>query len=230
MTRHTHDGWSIFITMAIIGAVLLIFSCVRDAEAKPTVVLLHGGGWAVAEHGREVRVDADRFERWGYKTVIVDYRPWRDALPDSLQAYDRVARKTQACVYGESAGGQLALMIAVKRHPACVIAQGAPLNLVTLDDPWVRPAAEITFSSLAAASPALLPFSAPTLLEHHPDDVCCPIKEARRLARRKNVGLFTYRRAEVMRGQLVNHGWATNESTARSYQREHELLRRTLAR
>lgn len=132
----------------IAAAIGLLLSPVAAAEARPyrevyrpagkpagTVLLLHGGGWLGGlDKVATVRDDARRYARWGWRVWNVDYRSGRASLIDARAWYRRLDRKTRkpTCVAGESAGGHLALMVAVEDDPDCIIATGAPTDLTDL--------------------------------------------------------------------------------------------------
>lgn len=102
------------------------------------MMLIHGGGWYT------VGVEAMRTERraaalWadaGWATVSIDYRACGKSRPDALLFYDLVRARfgpVPICLTGESAGGQLALMIAADRPDvACVLVQGTPTDFMTI--------------------------------------------------------------------------------------------------
>jgi acetyl esterase/lipase len=111
-----------------------------DGPARGVVIGIHGGAWYGV--GRElsmtVRDDLERWRRRGWRGVIVDYPPGGDAPASVLRAYDRVRGRygsaVPVCLYGESAGGQLALMVAAARPDvACVETAGAPTDLRAID-------------------------------------------------------------------------------------------------
>jgi acetyl esterase/lipase len=104
-------------------------------RAGAGVLLLHGGAWRA--HGtREVarlRPVARRFARLGLRVANADYRPGAASLTDARRALRRLGRGGRVCVYGESAGGQLALMLAARDGAIrCVITVGAVTDLGTL--------------------------------------------------------------------------------------------------
>ena len=77
-----------------------------------------------------------------------------------MRAYDAARARFPGlpiCAYGESAGGQLALMLAVRRPLACVIDAAGPVDLPRLDGTpqadWVRAKALAAFGDLRDASP-----------------------------------------------------------------------------
>jgi acetyl esterase/lipase len=111
-------------------------------QGKPPrgwVVVIHAGGWqfvgpsAVRLYGAPF---ASYFNRHGWGTYDIDYRPRAQSLGDVLASYDqlrrRVGAKVPVCAFGGSAGGHLALMLAAYRRSLnCVITEAAFTNLVT---------------------------------------------------------------------------------------------------
>lgn len=64
-----------------------------------------------------------------------DYTAGRHSVADVIHDCDllrRVAHRRPICVFGQSAGGQLALMVAAARPTACTIAEAAPTDLTRL--------------------------------------------------------------------------------------------------
>lgn len=108
-------------------------------DVQRVMIFVHGGGWYRVGPGM---LDADRAAAaaWrgaGWETVNTSYRACRHSLDDVLALYDAV--RTQVgpavpiCLRGESAGGQLALMVAAERPDvACVIAEAAPTDFFTI--------------------------------------------------------------------------------------------------
>ena len=106
--------------------------------ARGTVILIHGGGWI----GHDARAQrhlmqqpGELFLQRGWRVVSIDYDEGARGLQDVLDAArSELARRTgdgPLCLYGESAGGHLAL-VAASRLPAidCVIGLGTPTDLV----------------------------------------------------------------------------------------------------
>jgi acetyl esterase/lipase len=108
-------------------------------NARGGMLLIHGGAWRLHGPGsvRDLRPDAARFAALGLRTAIPDYHPLARSLPDVVAAYDALAAHLPAgapiCALGHSSGGQLALLLALRR-PAlrCVIAVAAPTDLANL--------------------------------------------------------------------------------------------------
>lgn len=103
------------------------------------MLFLHGGGWYRIGTGMLAteRAGAAAWQAAGWETVNATYRSCRNSLASVLETYDAVRASVgpsvPICVKGESAGGQLALMLAARRPDvACVIAAAAPTDLYTI--------------------------------------------------------------------------------------------------
>jgi acetyl esterase/lipase len=103
------------------------------------MLLIHGGAWSSVGRAKLTltRGDAQRWQARGWRTVNATYRPCAASVADVLTLYDRV-RSTYGsalpiCAFGRSAGGQLALLLAVRRPLlACVIAEAGIADLSAL--------------------------------------------------------------------------------------------------
>jgi len=113
----------------------------RHAYQPPRgwVIVIHQGGWKGVGMGEieHIRPAAVWLNHAGWATLTVDYRPGALAEDDIRAFYDqlraRVGARTPICALGQSAGAQLALMLAaVRPRLACVIAEGAPVDLPAL--------------------------------------------------------------------------------------------------
>lgn len=109
------------------------------SEHRGVVITIHGGGWFIVgpEAARAERPESALWASRGWTAVNVSYRAGRRSLRDVLWFYGRVRRhvgkQTPICLTGGSAGGHLALMVAVHRADVdCVIARGAPTDLTTI--------------------------------------------------------------------------------------------------
>ena len=111
------------------------------ATRRPAGVALviHGGAWHLVGPTmvRRMRPEARRLNAWGWTTVNIDYRVGRPSLTDVMSFYDAVVRvvgtRTRLCADGSSAGGTLAMLLAVRRPGLdCVIASAAPTLLGAL--------------------------------------------------------------------------------------------------
>lgn len=99
------------------------------------VILIHGGAWvitgpqALALEAANIRW----FTRLGWAVYNVDYRAGWLSVVDVAAAYDHLRslhRRSPMCAYGESAGGQLAMLLAASRPSLrCVISAGGVSEL-----------------------------------------------------------------------------------------------------
>jgi acetyl esterase/lipase len=126
------------------------------SDGKRVMILIHGGGWYMvgAEAMRSMRPAAQPWRAAGWETVSVDYPACRESLLGVLTFYDlvrqRVGDGVPICLYGQSAGGTLALLVAAMRPAvSCVIALGAPTNLRSI-------AAEGAAAAAGGTGPATL--------------------------------------------------------------------------
>ena len=108
-----------------------------------SVLFLHGGGYCVGSPRTHRALAAWLARDTGLPVVVPDYRlapehAFPAALDDALAAYDRLAADGPVLVAGDSAGGGLALALAVQLRDT---GRPAPAGLVLLS-PWVdlRPA------------------------------------------------------------------------------------------
>ena len=107
---------------------------------RGVMVLFHGGGWATNGAGaaQDLRSDADRWRARGWLTVNSSYRACGRSAADATSMYDRVRATYGAtvpvCTLGQSAGGHLALMVAIQRPGGvnCVINQAGPTDAPSL--------------------------------------------------------------------------------------------------
>ena len=138
---------------------------------RAVIMLIHGGGWSGTDRTQLARAAqlGKRLQSLGYATMAVDYGAGAQGLTDVEGFYAEARRRagpdTPLCAFGESAGGNLALLLA-EREPGldCVVAHVAPTDLPAL----VRESASSTASiatnafgrdELARFSPALHPGS-----------------------------------------------------------------------
>lgn len=133
-----------FCVLFLVGCCLLVTPIAANAwpvhvwqpkgTVKGTVMLIHGGSWVMTgpRFTRQMNDDAWWLTREGYRTINVDYRPGRQAWLDVLKDVDMVGAE-HLCLYGDSAGGHIALMIAhLRPQLRCVIARSAPTDLTHL--------------------------------------------------------------------------------------------------
>jgi acetyl esterase/lipase len=104
---------------------------------RGTMILVHAGGWAGHDgyaQNELFKNPGDLFLARGWRVVSIDYDEGPNGLQDLLNvAGAELARRSSdgpLCVYGESSGGHLALMAAVRlRAIDCVIGVGTPTDL-----------------------------------------------------------------------------------------------------
>lgn len=103
------------------------------------VLTIHEGGWRGVGVGATELVSpaAAWLNRAGWATLNIDYRAGADSEVDVRAFYDqlraRVGPRTPICALGQSAGAQLAMMLAARRpRVACVISEGGPSDLAAL--------------------------------------------------------------------------------------------------
>lgn len=118
------------------GHASLYSETLEPANARGTVLVIHGGGWQWVgpQYVQNIQPEAARFASYGWRTVNVDYTAGRASLRDIRGWYDRVRSlyPGPVCAFGESAGAHLALMLAHARSVDCVIGHAAITDLRTI--------------------------------------------------------------------------------------------------
>ena len=158
------------------------------------VLVIHGGAWRASGPRTVALMDARArtFAGWGWAAAVVDYRAFADAPGDVARAYDAARERYPTlpiCAYGESAGGHLALMLAVRRPLACVVDAAGPVDLPRLGGTpqadWVRAKALAAFGDLSDASPThhAAAIRAPVLAGYGAADRIVPASQGRYLQR-----------------------------------------------
>jgi acetyl esterase/lipase len=175
------------------GRTLVTWTVPRGRPAG-IVLVIHGGAWRAAGP-RTVALMDDRartFAGWGWAAAVVDYRAFADAPGDVVRAYDAARERYPTlpiCAYGESAGGHLALMLAVRRPLRCVVDAAGPVDLPRLGGTpqadWVRAKAQAAFGDLRDASPTghAAAIHAPVLAGYAAADRIVPASQGRYLRR-----------------------------------------------
>ena len=114
----------------------------QDERARPcragTVLYLHGGAYCVGSPRTHRALAAWLARDSGLPVVVPDYRlapehPFPAALDDALAVYDALAAQGPVLIAGDSAGGGLALALAVQVRDS---GRPAPAGLALLS-PWV---------------------------------------------------------------------------------------------
>lgn len=108
-------------------------------KPRALLMLIHGGGWTginPAAFQSELE-QAPLYQRFGFETVTVEYRRGYQGIKDVerfyRQARKRVGPRLPICAVGPSAGGHIALMLAVMNPDlACVISEAGPTDLPAL--------------------------------------------------------------------------------------------------
>jgi dienelactone hydrolase len=105
------------------------------ADVRGTMIMVHGGGWtgpAPLSQKALMTMPGDTLSQRNWRIVSVDYHAAAAGLQDVIDAAG--AELTQPtggllCIYGESAGAQLALVAASRVSGVdCVVAMGAPAD------------------------------------------------------------------------------------------------------
>jgi acetyl esterase/lipase len=169
----------------------------EGAPPKGYVLLIHGGGWKLVGAGMAGLMFPvqDRLNEAGYETLDVDYGRGKRSLPDVLRFYDdlraRVGPQAEICTYGDSAGGNLALLVAQRRADvACVITNAGPTDLGALPGGpgSLKRTARRLFGrssrALRAWSPAARKLSQPALLAYGRRDTVVPADQGARMLKR----------------------------------------------
>ena len=134
------------------------------ATPKGIVLVIHGGSWFLTGP-RSLAAESDNvawFTRLGWAAYAVDYRPGWLSVVDVVAAYDHLRSlypTAPMCAYGESAGGQLAMLLAASRSSLeCVVSAGGITDLrdIPSSDPLRDLALHVFHRRLWEFSPARL--------------------------------------------------------------------------
>jgi acetyl esterase/lipase len=175
------------------GRTLLTWTAPHGRPAG-VVLVIHGGAWRASGRRTAALMNgrARTFAGWGWAAAVVDYRAFADSPGDVVRAYDAARERYPAlpiCAYGESAGGHLALMLAVRRPLSCAIDAAGPVDLPRLGGTpqadWVRAKALAAFGDLRDASPTdhAAAIRAPVLAGYAATDRVVPASQGRYLQR-----------------------------------------------
>jgi len=169
-----------------------VLRCAAHGPARGTLLLLPAGGFVLPADPVPFRARCRLFARAGFAVVAVaypllDYAAALRAATDEARRAGRSARPVLA--YGESAGGTLAEMLAVRGEvPAAVAVAGiSDLTAWARDDERYWSAIRLpTPLERRAASPLhrIGPRSGRLLLLHSPEDEVVPFVQSTSLAQR----------------------------------------------
>lgn len=191
-----------------------------DALPHPTIVYVHGGGWRRATaNADEVAVAKSIEARTGWNVAVVNYptdvTPYRVTEPEAVRTavrYVKALPNTSATTFlwGESAGGQLALLTAY-RHTSlvdAVVSVSGPTDMVEayatipfLVGPYEGAPPASDDPRYANTSPGLLAAAdtPPTFQAIGADDPLVPAQSIRELAGRlRDLGI--HHRTYVLQG------------------------------
>ena len=106
---------------------------VHNAKPKGVVIAIHGGGWIGGDMLVTEDPDILRYRQMGWATLNVDYASGWSSIKDVVAFYDLAHRTYPGlpiCSSGQSAGGSLAMLLAVYR-PAlkCALSQEGPTRV-----------------------------------------------------------------------------------------------------
>jgi acetyl esterase/lipase len=161
--------------------------CAASEGVRGGVILLHAGAFSIDVAPWQLREMCEPWVREGFDAVAVRY-PLRD-YAGAVRASRRAARAMRGHVrprpviaFGESAGGTLAALLAVRGEVGAAAVVAAPTNLVA----WRRGDREywhgvmgMSLAQRRRGSPIFgIRRRPPVLLLHSPDDVVVPIAQS----------------------------------------------------
>jgi acetyl esterase/lipase len=164
-------------------------------DPSGVVILLHGGGWQPNPSGYRAQVTYGKaIAAGGVATVAVGYGRGASGFRQLEDVYSQAQRcfpGAPICAIGDSAGGNLALMLATREPDlACVIARAVPTDLNALASQGASETQRLAVDALGAG--ALERFSpvrraatikARVLLIMAENDPLVPVQQGRELKR-----------------------------------------------
>jgi alpha-L-fucosidase 2 len=246
------------------GISLRMDASIPEGTTKaPAVILVHGGGWIRGNRELDVAPLFKPLSDAGFAWFSIDYRLAKDLIQfgiaiDDVEQAVRFVRAHAAefnvdsekiALVGESAGGQLAAMAALRAQPdasvRAVVALYTPTDLVTLVKnseyipPRIRNSVQGTpwegliMAGLAQLSPIdnVRRDMPPFLFIHGTDDQLVPISQSREMcSRMRQVGAS----CELFPVEGVGHGirwWDSYPKLSAAYKRKMvQWLREQLSR
>jgi acetyl esterase/lipase len=212
-----------------------IFRPPRDQKVRGVVLVIHGGGWQGGQPRlmQGIEPDAERLARWGYIAWSVDYRSGRRSLEDVVDWYRLIRTRhpqRRICAKGTSAGGHLALMLAVRTRIDCVIDESGPTDLLRFEFPTVErffptPRTRQAFSPLGYAESNVFNGTR-ILIAHLRSDPLVPFAHSRRFHREVESRLVPLPAGEVP----FVHGAVDALALARYRRLERRYLAATMSR
>lgn len=199
-------------------------------KPRPTVLWIHGGGWAGGSRG-----DAAPLARFtasmGFTSASTDYRltlsgvKYPDIYSDVLAAYNYLRDNAdelevdphQIFVGGDSAGAHLAMMLGLQNDVQGIIDIYGPVDLISVYHGDTFSLEKLFLYNLIGVSPEqdeaawqnaspinfVSSSSPPILILHGRYDTIVPIAEGRKLAERaKKLGV-----RHVFTESIATHGW-----------------------
>ena len=165
----------------------------RGGGRRPSVVVIHGGGWSAGGRAAHVGQILELLTKAGYNWFSVDYRlgglqRFEDSLADIRAALAFVrcrARelgidRNQLVLLGEDSGAQLAAMLAAGRPPGVIgaVLVGGFYDLAAI--PGVTKDADHALIARASPAAQLFPRMPALLVVHGGADNEAPVEQARR--------------------------------------------------
>jgi acetyl esterase/lipase len=210
--------------------------------AVGAVILIHGGGWTDTGPALlpPMTPIAQHFNMLGWNTYNTDYRPEAKSLPDVIKVYDYVRSqlgpRKPICALGSSAGGNLALLLAIARPKlACVMSYAGPTDLTVLNNPGagevykpVHALADAVRGDLAAWSPLkqASKIRAKALLAYATNDPLVPLSQATELAARLPGSVLSVLKPG---GRIFIHSLVQSSQLDHTYAVQDSLLARVAA-
>jgi acetyl esterase/lipase len=106
-----------------------------SSDLKGTMLMIHGGGWqgpGAKSQKFLMEQPGEMLVARGWRVVSVDYQAGTAGITDVVDAAAEELRRAEGnllCLYGESSGAQIALVVAARlKSVDCVVAAGAPTD------------------------------------------------------------------------------------------------------